>query len=95
MTGVLSLCKISLYDKGFLAFMNKKNGEIRIDAINQTDNSVIIDYRDNGQWIEPSRKSSFGLELIETFTEQLDGSVEPYSDKGTHYRIVFPKLVNL
>ncbi len=72
------------------AFVSKKEGQIKIDAIQNGDGSVIIDYRDNGEWIEPSKKTSFGLELIETFTEQLDGTVERFSDKGTHYRFSFP-----
>jgi two-component sensor histidine kinase len=50
---------------------------------------VVFDYRDNGMWKTSTNQSSFGLDLIQSLTEQLNGTliaeVEP-----THYRLTFP-----
>ena len=49
-------------------------------------NYFTIQYQDNGNWKENIKESSFGLELINTFTEQLDGEMKRYSnDEGTVY----------
>jgi two-component sensor histidine kinase len=50
-------------------------------------------YEDNGSWKEQENRNSFGLQLIETLTEQLDGTFDRSStETGTQYRF---KLSNL
>lgn len=49
-------------------------------------------YSDNGKWKENS-DSTFGIQLIETFTEQLEGSVKrAQREDGTHYSFEFKNL---
>jgi len=55
--------------------------------IKKTKNEMFtIQYQDNGLWVDTKKESSFGLELIETFTEQLEGEVSRSStSEGTTY----------
>ncbi len=50
---------------------------------------ITFDYSDNGKWKEPSSESSFGLELIETLADQLDGSFTRSVEIGTKYHFTF------
>ena len=66
------------------AFNNGK-GKITLNISPLGHESFSLKYSDNGNWKKAS-KNSFGLQLIEVFTEQLDGSYERKIDKkGTHY----------
>lgn len=57
---------------------------IRIEQ-NSDKSSLQLIYSDNGKWIEPT-SSSFGMSLIETFTEQLDGEMQrSSSDSGSTF----------
>ncbi|UKN02807.1 sensor histidine kinase [Paracrocinitomix mangrovi] len=68
------------------AFTKKTDGEITIKVEQISQDKAHITYSDNGKWIPPQKDYSFGLELISTFTEQLDGTCSRTSDdKGTHY----------
>ena len=60
--------------------------------INFKNNSLLLNYFDNGNWKKPSKESSFGLELIKTFTEQLDGSFSLKIDSSIEYYFKFPKI---
>jgi two-component sensor histidine kinase len=74
------------------AFQNMPHGVIGIDVLKNENGTTTIHYSDNGKWKAPTKDSSFGLELIETFTEQLDGSCRRESlDSGTHYHFEFSK----
>ncbi|MCB9195017.1 MAG: sensor histidine kinase [Flavobacteriales bacterium] len=65
---------------------------ISISLVPLDDDMFELTYSDNGIWKEASEES-FGLELINTMTEQLDGElVINKSDSGTCYRF---KLKNL
>lgn len=70
------------------AFKEKESGELKeIKVIfNQSENENIqLTYRDNGTWTT-SKTKSFGAELIEIFTEQLDGNFErSITEEGTIY----------
>ena len=70
------------------AFANVKEGTIQV-SINMYDQDYFtIKYQDNGQWIKKIKDSTFGLELINTFTEQLDGKLNRVSDEnGTTYTL--------
>ena len=73
----------------------KEKGEVLIKVYNakNKENSFIIEYSDNGLWKEPKGDKTFGLQLIDTFVEQLDGSFERKSTKqGTNYKFTFGKL---
>jgi len=68
------------------AFAGDSKGEISLCIKLGKADYFTLDYKDNGLWIENVKESSFGLELIQTFTDQLDGSVERLSDSsGTKY----------
>jgi two-component sensor histidine kinase len=54
------------------AFTNSDNGRIVI-VITKTDFGFNLQYKENGEWIEEDGKSGFSLELIEVFTNQLNG----------------------
>jgi two-component sensor histidine kinase len=57
------------------AFSNNKEGTININLVKKTEKDFNLIYSDNGTWIEPSKGySGFGLGLIQTLTEQLEGS---------------------
>jgi len=68
------------------AFTNHDKGEINISVI-KNENGFLISYADNGTWVEPTKASSFGFELIDTLCQQLDGSCIRDINKGTSYNI--------
>ena len=71
---------------------NDKDGQISI-VINQTGDKFDFDYLDNGIWKTPvSGRVSFGVELIDILTDQMNGSKVLQTEKGTHYSF---KLKNL
>lgn len=73
------------------AFENKEQGEIKIN-ITKNDEGYSFIYSDNGQW-KGNVENGFGTELVETLTEQLDGS---YNLNKTEDRTVYDfKFQNL
>jgi len=75
------------------AFKNKNNGEINVQIVLIDTEFFKITYKDNGNWVGNTKDSSFGTELIQTFTEQLDGEVNRNSvESGTIYTF---KLKNI
>ena len=71
---------------------NDQTGQISI-VINQTGDKFDFDYLDNGIWKTPvSDRVSFGVELIDILTDQMNGSKVLQTEKGTHYSF---KLKNL
>jgi len=75
------------------AFKGRTEGKIIIRTIRNLDGSIQIKYHDDGEWIGPQKEGSFGLEMIETFTEQLDGKMERKIDNGTNYIFLFPTIL--
>ena len=72
-------------------FTKKTDSKISI-RIEQKQNSTFqLGYSDNGIWINPNEETaSFGLELIEILTTQLDGKYKREIDsEGTHYLFDF------
>ncbi|HIP36627.1 MAG TPA: sensor histidine kinase [Crocinitomix sp.] len=63
-------------------------GKIKIN-ITKKNKSINFIYQDNGNWKTPKMEYTFGLELIETFTEQLGGTYTIDTSKGTKYIFVF------
>lgn len=59
------------------AFLNKNKGFIELEFIDgEKENWINIIYKDNGLWNEPQTNSGFGLQLIHSLVEQLDGTIE-------------------
>ncbi|WP_070136940.1 sensor histidine kinase [Crocinitomix algicola] len=67
------------------AFKEKENGLINIQ-IYKTEKGFNIEYSDNGEWKNSANDVGFGMELIEVFTDQLNGTKNFESnDTGSHY----------
>lgn len=71
------------------AFTRADDGRIRID-IQRMQGKIVLRYEDNGIWRERQKDTSFGLELIESLTEQMDGSYTRKLDQGTSYEFILP-----
>jgi two-component sensor histidine kinase len=57
------------------AFKQINNNEINIQIRKSNDNTFELKYQDNGNWkIINDNDHHFGLELVETHTEQMEGS---------------------
>ncbi|MFT4600716.1 MAG: two-component sensor histidine kinase [Arenicella sp.] len=75
-------------------FADRVTGKIEIQAQQDEHGATRVEYRDNGEWKAPKRESSLGVELVEAFTEQLDGTCEQnHSQAGTEYIFIFNKLL--
>ena len=67
-------------------FEGKKDGEINVlVSVSENKDYLTLRYSDNGTWKADTEKS-FGMELIDTMTEQLEGerSLEK-TEEGTFY----------
>lgn len=75
------------------AFSNVKSGiiDVKIDSI---DGFIHLKFKDNGVWIEPKVKDSFGLELVDILVEQLEGTYEKNIEDGTAYTFKLSNLFN-
>jgi len=75
------------------AFPGGRGGEIFIELRSDSDN-LILTVGDNGAGIPEDldlpNAESLGLQLIDSFVEQLEGSVELNRKDGTELRITFP-----
>ena len=68
-------------------FKGKMKGQIDIQAERVEENGVLLTYHDDGEWKEPDvNASSIGLELIDSFVEQLDGEMSNQVSNGTTFR---------
>lgn len=74
-------------------FKGMETGKILIHVTRNPDGSIQLDYSDNGVWANAEKSNGFGLEMIETFTDQLDGKVVRTIDHGTHYSFTFPAIL--
>lgn len=73
------------------AFGNE--GIINIVFTSNDEGQLLLKYEDNGTWKPQENQSSFGLQLIETLTEQLDGEYSRNTtNEGTLYNF---KLSNI
>lgn len=71
------------------AFHETEVGKIEIEILKLENQTILINYHDNGKWNAASKKGSFGLELIETLCEQLSGSMELTRDPSASYKFEF------
>lgn len=70
------------------AFADKKGGAIDI-SISNNESHIKLNYADNGIWKNADNPESFGMELIDSLTEQLSGSYERHVNNGTIYNFIF------
>jgi two-component sensor histidine kinase len=70
-------------------FNDKKEGKIKIDIFRDK-GKIVLSYWDNGIWREKQKATSFGLELIESLTEQMDGKYKRSTSLGTSYEFILP-----
>jgi two-component sensor histidine kinase len=70
------------------AFIGKETGKISISILTK-DNKIEFIYRDNGTWKRRENPDSFGLVLIESLAEQLNGTFKLSTDNGTVYSFIF------
>ena len=74
------------------AFSDQCTPVIGVSIESEDDHRLKMIYTDNGKWVE-SEVASFGQELIEAMTQQMEGSFERIiSETGTQYTF---ELVNL
>lgn len=71
------------------AFSEEKSPMITIRIHVESVDTVVIQYSDNGAWKERGKRKSFGLELIDSLTEQLNGTHEILKENGTHFNFKF------
>ncbi len=71
----------------------EERGQIVVNLSAEKNNAFELTYKDNGVWKEQTNNNSFGLQLIETLIEQLEGtkSVQT-SENGTEYCISLSNL---
>lgn len=75
------------------AFEGKSQGLIEIEIMKSDwPDYFSFTYKDGGEWKSTAKGNSFGLELITTLTEQLDGKVERTYDNGTKYQFALKDL---
>lgn len=71
------------------AFTDKINASISLEFIQIDKKKFSLEYSDNGTWNEPMKNDSFGLELIEVLTEQIDGTMKFSHSPHTKYNFEF------
>jgi two-component sensor histidine kinase len=70
-----------------------ESGKITVLLSSGEGNQFYLQYEDNGKWKEQSNENSFGLQLVQLLTEQLEGSFERVTtNSGTSYQF---RLANL
>ena len=83
----------SLKHAAFEAQGGGREGEIRIELRSDRDHQVTLIVADNGvgfpKDLDFRHTESLGMQLINTLTNQLDGTVELRSNGGTEFRITF------
>lgn len=77
------------------AFASQPEGRIKIIIDREVAHAgkpgkIVLNYWDNGIWREKQKETSFGLELIESLTEQLDGTCKRSIKQGTSYEFILP-----
>jgi len=75
------------------AFVDGREGEIRVTLRSSADHQVTLVVSDNGvgfpEEVDFQNTKSLGLQLINTLTQQLAGTVELHRNGGTEFQIMF------
>ena len=74
------------------AFENTEFAKIEVRLNQLSEDSFDFSYCDNGTWKTPKKAESFGLNLIEALTEQLNGKYEIDFKSGTKYQFHFENI---
>jgi len=70
------------------AFKDRAKGKIVIE-ITLEENQMRVIYSDDGEWLQPIKKNSLGIELINSLTDQFTGSFKIDKSIGTKYTFYF------
>ncbi len=74
-------------------FIGMKEGTIHFELKSNSENEVKIVYGDNGIGMntstKPISKESIGIELVDIFVDQLNGTLKRKKEKGTFYELSF------
>lgn len=70
-------------------FKTNKEGQIKVSIKNEP-TMTSLKYFDNGIWVGNEKSSGFGMDLVESTTEQLDGEFVREIKNGTKYEFTFP-----
>jgi two-component sensor histidine kinase len=77
------------------AFSDRGSGSIRVVLVESQPDSFVLTVADDGIGmpanIDPRRTASLGLDLVFTFAEQIEATVEVSRTGGTSFRLEFPK----
>tara|TARA_B100000809_G_scaffold74463_1_gene72211 strand:+ start:445 stop:2307 length:1863 start_codon:yes stop_codon:yes gene_type:complete len=71
------------------AFINRKKGILTVSLRRIDEIRLELITKDDGIGYHDSISQGLGLELIEVFTQQLDGRIEKNIKNGTKYKIIF------
>lgn len=71
------------------AFDDYDNCTISISFTRYQNNKAKLLYKDSGTWKTPTRQGSFGLDLIDSLTNQLEGTMELKTYPETVFEIIF------
>lgn len=75
------------------AFNGKSRGVISIRLHEKNGQMNVLEVADDGvslpESISPGVSESFGMQLIDVFVKQLNGSISIFREKGTTFRIIF------
>ena len=76
------------------AFNGNEKGIVEINLTKKDDNKLELSILDNGRGLPADfdfkTSKSFGMSLIRGLSEDIDGELTIYKDKGTIIRIIFP-----
>jgi two-component sensor histidine kinase len=71
------------------AFDEYENCLISISFMRHGNDQCKLTYKDSGTWKAPARKDSFGLDLIDSLTDQLEGSMKMVTFPETRFEFIF------
>lgn len=71
------------------AFDEYDNCLISISFMRHANDQCKLTYKDSGTWKAPARKDSFGLDLIDSLTDQLEGSMKTDTFPETRFEFIF------
>lgn len=71
------------------AFDSTETPLISVELKKNGDSRYLLSYHDNGTWKERSNSTSLGTELVDSLTEQLNGTLKLQTSNGTKYTIEF------
>ena len=73
--------------------LSKTDLSIEISMKKKGEGILFFEYKDNGNWNQDDSHSSFGIQLIEIFTKQLNGTVTIQSTPTTIYTFNFNNIL--